>query len=239
MEHFQLIIENEDEVDNQLNTSSTKSKLYFNSSATLALIESYKNKAEDFKNTTTRNETVWQHIADVLAQQNHQYNGKQCENRIKYLLSKYKKKVDNMRNEKNSGASPVHFEYFEEMDEIFGRKPNINPKFSACSSRGFASVRNLEPSNPIDQVEANESEDEAAGGEKEPPIKRRKTMIDHIGLLRTDADEREASRNKRHMENLTSNENFISTMKTMHQDNLTAFRSGIESLVSAINKTNK
>lgn len=61
-----------------------------------------------------------------------EYTEDQCQGKFKYLLLCYKKKLDN-RHE--TGSAVYEFEFFNELDELFGRKPNIRPKHLASSSR--------------------------------------------------------------------------------------------------------
>lgn len=41
-------------------------------------------------------------------------------------------------------------------------------------------------------------------------------MIDHIGILRADAELREEAREKRHQETLAANANFLGAMQTKY-----------------------
>jgi len=52
--------------------------------------------------------------------------------KIQIFVIVLQKKLDN-RHETGSGV--YDFEYFNELDELFGRKPNIKPKHLASSSR--------------------------------------------------------------------------------------------------------
>lgn len=62
------------------------------------------------------------------------YTEDQCQGKFKYLLLCYKKKLDN-RHE--TGSANYEFDYFDEHDGLFGRKPNIKPKYLASSSRVY------------------------------------------------------------------------------------------------------
>jgi hypothetical protein len=59
------------------------------------------------------------------------YTANQCKDKFKYLKIRYTKKIDNMRSDRNSGAAAQKFEFLEEMDAIFAKKPNINPPIIA------------------------------------------------------------------------------------------------------------
>lgn len=45
------------------------------------------------------------------------------------------RKIDNMFWE--TGTSPINFEYFDEMDAIFGKKPNVVPAIVTTSADGL------------------------------------------------------------------------------------------------------
>lgn len=109
-------------------------KAVWSRSATLMLIQSYKNHLNDFKSTTMKNSKVWSIISGELRVQGHEYTSAQCTDKFKYLKGQYTKKVDNM-SDKSSGAARINFDFMEEMDEIFGKKPNIHPPSIASSSR--------------------------------------------------------------------------------------------------------
>lgn len=54
----------------------------------------------------------------------------QCENRFKYIRTKYLKKKDN-GGLGSIGDEFYQFEYYKEMDDLLGKKPNIVPKYLA------------------------------------------------------------------------------------------------------------
>lgn len=51
--------------------------------------------------------------------------GAQCKARIKYLQDEYKRVKD---HNSRGGNNRETFEYFEDIDEVLGCKPNITPK---------------------------------------------------------------------------------------------------------------
>lgn len=80
-------------------------------------------------------------------------NADQCRNKFKYLKSKYVKKNDNM-SEKASGQSFLNFEFFEELDEIFNKDPNIVPVALASSST-YKSDLTKQRNETLDQSDDN------------------------------------------------------------------------------------
>lgn len=123
--------------DEEKSKDSRVSKVCWTRNATLQLIKLYEDHLPDFLCTTKRNATVWKVISEKLNAAGYLFTAVQCQDKFKYLKLGYTKKVDNMSN-KSSGAAPINFEYFSEMDVIFGKKPNIDPPNIASSSRVIA-----------------------------------------------------------------------------------------------------
>ena len=126
-------------------------------SETLCLIEAYENNISIFESNSKKNRLGWIQISKDLKKyifrylfKNFRYNNiinnlyifrkqieyteDQCQGKFKYLLLCYKKKLDN-RHE--TGSAVYAFEFFNELDELFGKKPNIKPKHLASSSRVY------------------------------------------------------------------------------------------------------
>ncbi len=78
-------------------------------------------------------------IAKEFHDEGYPFNGTQCENRWKYIRGKYIKKLDN-DSDGNTGGAAYSFEYFDAIDEILGKQPNIVPKYVASSSKDPSSM---------------------------------------------------------------------------------------------------
>ncbi|KYN13227.1 hypothetical protein ALC57_14591 [Trachymyrmex cornetzi] len=111
---------------------NTISRTSWNRNEILELINLYKSYKHLFKSTTMKNDKVW----DMLAQKLPMHTTEQIKNKFKYLKQKYMEKKDNM-SQKSSGAGTIKFDYFFEMDEIFGQDPDVQPVSTASSSRGI------------------------------------------------------------------------------------------------------
>ncbi|XP_053598572.1 uncharacterized protein LOC128668816 [Microplitis demolitor] len=113
-----------------------KSKLYWPRTATIRLIHLYHDHESDFQSKKKTSKSIWNEIASSINSENHGIvmSWSQCFDKMKYLKIQYSKKKDNMSS-KSSGAAAMKFEYFNEMNEIFGKKPNITPEHCAASSR--------------------------------------------------------------------------------------------------------
>ncbi|KAL4719202.1 hypothetical protein ACJJTC_019373 [Scirpophaga incertulas] len=127
---------------------------------------------------------VWQNIAQVIKS----HNAAQCENKFKYLKSKYLKKKDNMSN-RSSGSATVHFEYFNEFEDIFKQDLIVEPTI-ASSSRPNPIAFELSREMPITQ------EQQLNTGRPKKNIKLKNALIDLNKVLR----ESEQNKEKRHQE---------------------------------------
>lgn len=133
-----------DETDTQTQSSETCSdgneppRCIWTQNSILKLINLYKKYVEKFNNSTIRNDKVWQMIANDIET----YTALQCKNKFKYLKQKYMEKKDNMGS-KQTGAKAIAFSYFEEFDEIFGKKDNAVPLAVASTSASNEEKENV------------------------------------------------------------------------------------------------
>lgn len=115
----------------------------WNHYAVLSLIEAYRLNMPLFQNHSIKNNMVWEKIRIKLAKSNFNYTRNQIITKFKYLKKLYVEKKDNM-GPKSTGQSPVEFEFFEEFDGIFSKKPNIIPVCIVSSDvPGSAQTENL------------------------------------------------------------------------------------------------
>ncbi|XP_014300194.2 uncharacterized protein LOC106694206 [Microplitis demolitor] len=134
-----------------------KSKLYWPRTATIRLIHLYHDHESDFQSKKKTSKSIWNEIASSINSENHGIvmSWSQCFDKMKYLKIQYSKKKDNMSS-KSSGAAAMKFEYFNEMNEIFGKKPNITPEHCAASSRSSVNTERSsskkKKKNNVDQL---------------------------------------------------------------------------------------
>lgn len=98
----------------------------------LHLCKKYKN---DFNSNCIKKNVTWTKIACDIKYAGYNFVAVQCKEKMKYMKKKYFKKIDNM-GPKSTGAAPLKCDNFEELDELFGNKPNVTPVAIASSSRG-------------------------------------------------------------------------------------------------------
>ncbi|XP_039313421.1 uncharacterized protein LOC113004792 isoform X2 [Solenopsis invicta] len=99
--------------------NSIPSRTSWNRNEIIEIIGLYKSHERLFKSTTIKKDKVWD-IAKKLPT----HTTEQIKNKFKYLKQKYLEKKDNI-GQKSSGAGAIKFEYFFEMDEIFGQDPDV------------------------------------------------------------------------------------------------------------------
>ncbi|XP_031342999.1 uncharacterized protein LOC116173531 [Photinus pyralis] len=132
-------------------------KVSWSHEMTLKLIHFLKLHQEDFKSTTIKNDAVYALMKDEMKNDGGNFTTSQIKDKVKYLKMRYMKKKDNMKAT-SSGAAAIQFTYYEEMDDIYGKKPNVEPIAVASSLRG----RNLE--------DKKEDSDDVRSRSSSPPV---------------------------------------------------------------------
>ncbi|XP_050516467.1 uncharacterized protein LOC114340190 [Diabrotica virgifera virgifera] len=95
----------------------------WSSNATKILIELYKKYRDSVGKLKMKSlKKMWQVIASKFISMGLNYSALNCENRFKVLERNYKKFVD---NQNKTGRGRRVFEYFEEMNELYGGKKNV------------------------------------------------------------------------------------------------------------------
>ncbi|CAH0556428.1 unnamed protein product [Brassicogethes aeneus] len=135
-------------------------KLKWTHEAIMCLINLYKKHQNDFALTKYKNDKVWGWISNELNANSLQYTANQC----KYLKAKYVQKKDNMKST-SSGEACVKFKYFNELDAIFGTKPNVKPV--AVASNLVRRKRLRENLTVSDDILSNDYETENETGNQE------------------------------------------------------------------------
>ncbi|XP_071042271.1 zinc finger and SCAN domain-containing protein 29 [Parasteatoda tepidariorum] len=116
-----------------------KNVFAWSNSATLLLLSIYKEKLERFK--FNKKKTIWTEIATAMAKHGYQLSHIQCDNKIKGLLSSYRKVKDNNRL---SSSKRITCKFYEELDAMFCKAPTINPVSASSSLSGFKVRSNSE-----------------------------------------------------------------------------------------------
>ena len=100
-----------------------------NSKTLIDLYSTYRNKVGSFKIKNLKQ--MWVIISEDIS---HTYgmkiNPNNCENRWRVLERNYKKYVE---NKNSTGRGRKHFDFIEEMDQIFAHKKNVHPEILLSS----------------------------------------------------------------------------------------------------------
>ncbi|XP_018393990.1 PREDICTED: uncharacterized protein LOC108772847 [Cyphomyrmex costatus] len=173
---------------------NTIGRTSWNRNEILELIDLYKSYKHLFKSTTMKNDKVW----DMLAKKLPMHTTEQIKNKFKYLKQKYMEKKDNM-GQKSSGAGTIKFDYFFEMDEIFGQDPDVQPVSTASSSQGIHHASKM-PSVEIEENSSSNDENIAKNRNEKLKIRKKSELAKQLSIYEQNFKEREVMKEKRHNE---------------------------------------
>lgn len=131
--------------------------------------------------------------------------------KFKYLKSKYMLKKDNMKGGAN-GQARVQFKFLEEMDDIFAKKPNVQP-VSLASNTGHQSISEIDDTHDIlgeDQQRPGTSNETNI----EKTVKKKGTTLlleNIVGKIEDTEAKKDEKRQKRHEDNLEFKQNMLNT----------------------------
>jgi len=89
-----------------------------------ALIHTYDSKTDQFVGSSKKRNKVWIDITDQLKGMGFHFTEKQVKNKFHYMQNKFKKMVD---ANNTSGSGRNKWEFFEDMNDLMGDKPNVRP----------------------------------------------------------------------------------------------------------------
>lgn len=181
--------------------------------ATKRLIYAWKEHENDFKSGQCKSSDVWKKIAIVLQNENSQwlYTGIQCENKFKKLRKKYVKVKD---HNKQSGNGPMTCKFFDELEEVLGDKPCIQPVALVSNLRKRAISTSQDSSSQHSDIE-NESSNECDKKKKVRKTRVQKELGEWSASLREDSKQREEAREHRHKELIAASDRAVAAYKEM------------------------
>lgn len=103
---------------------------HWNDSEIKLLLTLYSDNRQDFDGKKVTNKSLWQRIAQEMNKNGCPVTWEQCDNKFKNLKKTYKKVID---NNSQTGSGSIYFKYFDIMDSLFSKNPEIHP-VSECSS---------------------------------------------------------------------------------------------------------
>lgn len=170
--------------------------------AVMLLFSLRKEHTDLFKNDKVRKEVVWKKIAESFKEKGYKYIAKQIENKWKNLRKNYMKVKD---NNNKSGAPLKKCKYYDEMEEVYGKSPSVQPVVVASN----LSQKNMFPSTDEEDKDEDICTDII-------PIKKSK-MDKQLEMWTKYLDEnvqkREEARERRHQEKIEQQKQALETYK--------------------------
>lgn len=98
---------------------------------------------------------------------------------------------------KQSGAANIHFEFFNQMDLIFGKNPSCKPISTANSQTGYHAPNSTSTASA--SAQENKSDDDETMQPPSPKKKKtfQKTVLDSVVEIQKKAEEREKLKEER------------------------------------------
>ncbi|XP_051176660.1 uncharacterized protein LOC127291517 [Leptopilina boulardi] len=135
---------------------------------TLALIGNY-SKTKAKSNLT--GDRFWMKISEIMHKQGYKVDGRICESKFDGLQRTYKGIID---KKKQTGTSPQKkWQFFDEMDLLLFKKPEIQPPADASSFQGYK--RKI--AREIDETKSTESKP------KKRPVTKERQMTATLKIL--------------------------------------------------------
>ncbi|XP_036148643.1 uncharacterized protein LOC105835573 isoform X2 [Monomorium pharaonis] len=125
------IVVKEGEKKTLSNSPTIKQHAVWTKNATLALLALYEMKLDMLDSPKTRGK-IWQEIANGLLEYSIEMTSDQVRWKINALLKKYKEVIDNYSK---SGRGNIEFEWFQVMDDIFGKKKDATNQNYTVSNK--------------------------------------------------------------------------------------------------------
>lgn len=174
----------------------------WNDKAVKLLFALYKEHQNDFKSTSIRNDVVWDKIR-MRMEANGGYNFTRIQIKDKWMNMR-KSYIRVKDHNKETGAKLKTYRYYNEMEDLYGNKPNVNPVAIASNMRAEDQDASAEESSTTDDDQHKQ---------KKSKIERQlsswtEKFIQH-------ADEREVRREQRQIEKITAIENATKTFRDM------------------------
>ncbi|CAL1679456.1 unnamed protein product [Lasius platythorax] len=136
------------------NCSTTKQHALWTRNAILALLALYEAKVNMLDNPKKRGK-IWQEIAnDLLEIYGIEMTSDQVRWKMNALLKKYKEVIDNFSK---SGRGNIEFEWFQPMDDIFGKNKDTTNQNYTVSSKVYSKIDKASTSQPSEKKRLLES----------------------------------------------------------------------------------
>ena len=159
----------------QCNADEEPTPFYWKKDLNLMLIDLYKKHQDKFTSVRYKQKQVWliisTEISDLMKKLGYDCTYptfKQVETRWRTMVKTYKKTVDHNRQSGNDRKSCL---FYNELDEILGKKPNVTPKVTYSSS-GYGNSYNKkflseDASLDVDEGEIEDEDEEECETQQE------------------------------------------------------------------------
>ncbi|CAG9763577.1 unnamed protein product [Ceutorhynchus assimilis] len=167
-----------------------------------------------FDSTALSNQRKWQKLATELAAAKlgnkfWTFTWKQCEGKFKDLVKKYNKTKDNQKDT-SSGAVPIRFKFYDDIEEVSRNSVSVKPLSTASNlTAGDDKILN----NHGDAESSFSSQDESSNAteRKEKKSKLENKVDSLLASIKQKDDEKERNQERRHKEVLTMQQTAIDT----------------------------
>lgn len=193
-------------------------KKWVDDNAVYFLLDKWKSHEQDFKQGQLRHEVIWRLISFEMEEGGYDYSGAQCENKFRDLRKKYMKIKD---HNNQTGAEPKIWKYFDNMEVLFGEKPNVKPVSLASNRRKrvLNSYSDSEGDFSADESKPDESIENSGKKKKGKLSKVEKQMQSWADIMNEQSKAKREDQNRRHKENqelmnkmLEANNTFFSKL---------------------------
>lgn len=158
-----------------------------------------------------QHKTIWKSVVTAFNDKGYNVSAEHCNNKWKSLKKRYKTIKD---NNKQSGAGRRYWNFFDAMDEILKKNPEITPLSLASNTDGFRIYVNTdeeENEENLDEVYLNMNDN----GNTHRPTNTRRSRKEHEPYW---AKELRQQRERHHKENLQQKERFLSLLEKYYDE---------------------
>lgn len=214
----------EEDIESQVSVQQElQQSLSWSRSATLLLISEYKSRQSQIEAGKKRKNKAFTEISETLKEHGYHFNHEQCASRLKTITRAYKNMKD---HNSKSGNSRKSYEYEQELNDLYEKRPNINPKFVLSTSTTSTQPKDDDPGNREETEVAHNkrpssTDSETEGNYTKPSApKSRKTQVSEVITFIQDMTKNQEERHK----------NEQMKKEERHKDKMSVFKDLIDVL---------
>lgn len=200
-------------------------KVIWTRPAILMLLRLWQQHQGEFASPKTKKKAIWLKIAAGLCEAGFHITFSQAESKWKNLTRKYRDVVD---NNNTSGRERKVCAYYEELSEIYGYKPNVNPTAvqSSLPLPSQAGCSTPTPSRKRKDLFSDEEKDESDGSEAQvasPRPSSTPTSRKYAKKPKSNSQEVIDAMKAIHEEQKQAEQNRLKLAKDMHDEKMDMF----------------